>query len=219
VRYGESNKDKDNSHFYSTFDGFDNNGSSKADHRENHLIADLEIGRDVGLGMFGDGSNLRLFGGVRFAHFKANGHFSTQFYSSFGPTSNSAEYKVKREFNGIGPRVGFDAVVPLSDMFALDLGAAGALLYGKQKYKAKGSAYYSGFGTDNFDEQRSKMTWVPNLEASAAFSWLITENAKFSLGYRVDAYFDVYDDGGLEGRDEGDRIIHGPFVKLTVGNN
>ena len=59
---------------------------------------------------------------------------------------------------------------------------------------------------------------MPNLEGSAALSLLITDDAKFSLGYRVDSYFDVYDDGEVFGsRDEGDRIIHGPFIKLTIG--
>ena len=59
---------------------------------------------------------------------------------------------------------------------------------------------------------------MPNLEASAAFSWLITDDAKFSLGYRVDSYFDVYDNGAIfDSRDAGDRIIHGPFIKLTIG--
>jgi hypothetical protein len=221
VRYGESNKKKDHhDNLYSSFDGDVFGGTAKADHKENYFIGDLEIGRDVGLGMFGDGSNLRLFAGVRFAHFKANGHLHTQSnYSSFYSSSGHADVSFKREFNGVGPRIGFDSTVPFGDMFALDLGAAGALLYGKQKFKAQGSATYSGYGPYHFDNQRSKMTWVPNLEASAALSWLITENAKFSLGYRVDAYFDVYDDGGMDSRDEGDRIIHGPFVKLTIGNN
>lgn len=57
-----------------------------------------------------------------------------------------------------------------------------------------------------------------NLEANAAVSWLVTDNAKVALGYRVDAYFDVYDmSGPFDDRDQGDRIIHGPFIKLTVG--
>jgi len=77
-----------------------------------------------------------------------------------------------------------------------DIGAAGAVLFGKQKFKASGT-YEANFiiGTGIIDEKRSKNTIVPNLEGSAALSWLITDDAKFSLGYRVDSYFDVYDDG------------------------
>jgi Legionella pneumophila major outer membrane protein precursor len=210
VRYGQSNKDKDS--FSSTFDG--SAYSAEADHREEHIVADLEIGRDVGLGALGDGSNVRVFAGLRFAHFKGKGSFST--YSEFDGVSSDVD--VKRKFTGIGPRIGFDAMVPLSEQFSLDLGAAGALLFGKQKFEAEGT--YSSFaGPSDIDDKRSKSVVVPNLEASAAFSWLVTDNAKFSLGYRVDSYFDIYDNGLIfGGRDEGDRIIHGPFIKLTIGS-
>ena len=210
VRYGQSNKDHDDS--YSTFGPFHH--SEEADHREEQIVADLEIGRDVGLGALGDGSNIRVFAGVRFAHFKGKGSFST--YSNFASTSTDID--IKRKFTGIGPRIGFDAMVPLSEQFSLDIGAAGAVLFGKRKFEASGD--YSRFGNNyaDIDEKRSKNVAVPNLEASAAFSWLITDNAKFSLGYRVDSYFDVYDTGPVFGdHDEGDRIIHGPFVKFTIG--
>lgn len=209
VRYGQSNKEKDSQVYSGYYYGRDD-----ADHREEHIVADLEIGRDVGLGALGDGSNVRLFGGVRFAHFNGKGSFST--YSNFGPTSTDLD--IKRKFTGIGPRIGFDATMPLSDQFSLDVGAAGAVLFGKQKFEASGTTSYSAFGPYDVNEKRSKSVVVPNLEASAAFSWLITDDAKFSLGYRVDSYFDVYDDGSVfGGRDEGDRIIHGPFIKLTIG--
>ena len=121
---------------------------------------------------------------------------------------------------GLGPRIGFDAMMPLSEQFSLDIGAAGALLFGKQKFNASG--FTSSFGNPfDVDEERSRSVLVPNLEASAALSWLVTENAKFSLGYRVDSYFDVYDSGPVSGSDgeQADRIIHGPFIKLTIGTS
>jgi hypothetical protein len=219
VRYGQSNKENKNDSYYSTFDGGFGSAFREADHREEHIIADLEIGRDVGLGALGEGSNIRLFGGVRFAHFKGKGSLSTSFYSNFGgnPYDGAADVDIKRKFTGIGPRIGFDAMMPLSEQFSLDVGAAGAVLFGKQKYEASGT-YYSSFGGGDIHEKRSKNVVVPNLEASAAFSWLITENAKFSLGYRVDSYWNVYDNGPIFGDDDnGDRIIHGPFIKLTIG--
>ena len=225
VRYGQSNKEKKSSNFYSEFFGgyrYASSSSSEADHREEHIIADLEIGRDVGLGGLNDGSKVRVFGGLRFAHFKGKGSISSSSYnySGFGPDTDvaSGHAKIERKFTGIGPRIGFDAMMPLSEQFSFDVGAAGAVLFGKQKFEASGNYSYSGFSED-INEKRSKFVAVPNLEASAAFSWLITENAKFSLGYRVDSYFDVYDNGDVFGdRDEGDRIIHGPFIKLTIGS-
>ena len=94
-------------------------------------------------------------------------------------------------------------------------------LFGKLKFEADGT-YHSNFDGDvdtgDIKGKRLKNAIAPNLEASAAFSWLISDNAKFSLGYRVDSYWGVYDNGDIEGgRDDGDRIIHGPFVKLTIG--
>lgn len=211
VRYGESNKDSDDAII--TYDGGEIDGFAEADHREKHIIADLEIGRDVGLGALGDGSNFRLFGGLRFAHFKGNGTFLT-----YDNQYTFADIDVRRTFTGIGPRIGFDAMVPLAEQLSLDLGAAGALLFGKQKFKADGaypSYFYPG---GEIEDKRSKSVVVPNLEATAALGWLVTDNAKFSVGYRVDAYFNVYDNGLIFGsRDEGDRILHGPFIKLTIG--
>ncbi|MFZ5675800.1 MAG: Lpg1974 family pore-forming outer membrane protein [Pseudomonadota bacterium] len=124
---------------------------------------------------------------------------------------------MKRTFDGIGPRLGFDATMPLADSFALDVGVAGALLFGKQKLKVSGSGLIGG-DILPIDVERSKTVTVPNLEASAALSWLVAENAKFSLGYRVDSYFGVYDVGATDSdHDKGDRIMHGPFIKLTIG--
>lgn len=205
VRYGQSGR-SDDDFVYGV-------AAAEADHREEQVIADLEIGRDVGLGTLGDGSNFRLFAGVRFAHFKGKGSFS----SVALPTSTDVDEK--RRFSGIGPRIGFDAVMPLAEQFSLDIGAAGAVLFGKQKYKTEGT-YTSIFTpSGQMEDSRSKSVVVPNLEANAAFGWLIADNAKFSLGYRVDAYFDVYDNGLIFGdRAEGDRIIHGPFIKLTIGS-
>ncbi len=220
VRYGESNKDEDDSSFGIPGISFN---SAKADHREHHIVADLEIGRDVGLGALGDDSNLRLFAGLRFAHLKADGSYSN--YSiDLLERLNSSDVDIDRTFTGIGPRIGFDATVPVSEQFSLDLGAAGAVLFGRQKFEASGySAFYIPIvpigGSNDIDETRSKSVVVPNVEASAALSWHVTDNAKFTLGYRVDSYFDVFDDGLVEGdRDEGDRIMHGPFVKVTIGS-
>jgi len=220
LRYGESNKDdgESNYDYASEEPPFSVDASGSANHREQHYIADFEIGRDVGLGTLGDDSNIRLIAGVRYAHFKGKGTFLSGFtVSGQNGDEGYADVDMKRSFNGIGPRLGFDAMVPLADRFALDAGVAGALLFGKQKLSASGVGGFAG-EVEDIDAGRSKTVLVPNLEASAALSWLVAENAKFSLGYRVDSYFDVYDVGATGGDYEnGDRVLHGPFVKISIG--
>jgi len=221
LRYGESNKEDGESSFYMESDEppFIAGGQASADHRERHYMADLEIGLDVGLGTLGDGSNIRLFAGLRYAQFKGKGAVSSNFSSSgYYSGYETGDLDYKRTFSGIGPRIGFGAMMPLADQFALDVAAAGALLFGKQKHKLSGSVTSSGTAFEP-DISRSKSVVVPNLEASAALSWLVTENAKFSLGYRVDSYFGLYDTAApFDERDKGDRIIHGPFVKVSIGD-
>jgi hypothetical protein len=215
VRYGESDKAKDHSAFYSNYAV----GSAEADHREDHVIADLEIGRDVGLGAESGGLNVRVFGGVRYAYLKGKGSITSNYTPVSVGHNPSGAAEIKRTFSGLGPRIGFDATMPLSDQFSFDVGAAGAMLFGDQKFKASGSYTDTDGNSFEIDQKRSRSIAVPNLEASAALSWLITDSAKFSLGYRVDSYFDVYDDGDVfGGRDEGDRIMHGPFIRLTIGS-
>lgn len=221
LRYGESSK-KDGSDSSGWVDGASFlRSTSTADHRERNAIVDLEIGRDVGLGALGDGSGLRLFGGLRYGQFKGKGGDQTSvvFSNPFDSGSGYSDVDFTRTFAGIGPRIGFDAIMPLDDRFSFDFGASGALLFGKQKLKDSGQGYNQD--DDSFfevDDRRSKSVVVPNLEATAAISWRVTDNAKVALGYRVDSYFDVYDvSGPFDDRDEGDRIIHGPFIKLTVG--
>lgn len=221
LRYGESNKkDDDTGYFISEGERFVSS-TSTADHRERHTIADLEIGRDVGLGALGDSSDIRLFGGVRFGQFKGKGSNQNNLLFSNPNASGSgyADVDFRRTFTGIGPRIGFDATVPLGDQFSFDMGAAGALLFGKQKLEVSGHGYNPDIESFfEVESRRTKSVVVPNLEANAAVSWLVTENAKFALGYRVDSYFGLYDmSGPFDDRDEGDRIIHGPFIKLTVG--
>lgn len=223
LRYGRSGTDKlSGSYAYS---GEERSFTDRASvrHREEHLIADLEIGRDVGLGLLGEGASLRLFGGVRFGQFKGEGAVSSSYsFTGYGGQfegSGGIDFDIDRTFTGAGPRIGLDAVIPLplAQQLALDVGVSGALLFGKQKLKASGTLI-TALASSAYDMDRSKSAVVPNLEASLALSWLVSDSAKFSLGYRVDRYFDVYDtSGGFGQHDEGDRVLHGPFLKISIG--
>jgi hypothetical protein len=204
VRYGRSNKES------STYSGF--YGPDTDQYEESHAIVDLEIGRDVGLGSMGGGdATARIHGGVRFAHF--DGDQSGSYSSFYGSSSNSSEHT----FSGIGPRVGIDANIPFADNVSADLRASGAVLFGTRKVEGT----YSGFYSAGSFSRRDSGVVVPNVEASAAVSYLFGEHAKLSVGYRVDQYWNVLDMNGSPGGGsrESDRTIHGPFLRVTIGGS
>ena len=136
--------------------------------RDSHTILDFEAGKDIGLGLFGNGSTSQIMAGVRFAQFTASASASLHarpdlvFYNryaafthkypewyvpvahfhTFGGSANSA-----RSFRGIGPSLSWDASVPFlgspaSREFSFDWGVNGAALVGRRK--AQGSHHETG---------------------------------------------------------------------------
>ena len=211
VRYGKANGKSADDFVTSPF-----SASGNGDYDESHLVVDLEIGRNVGLG---SRANARIFGGLRFAKFDGDGE--GDFYSNF----NAAETEIStsQRFSGVGPRLGIDAAIPLTQNLRADLGVAGALLYGKRKMDVDGS-YYSGFGPDgDFSNSSSKSAWVPNVEASVALTYLLGANASISAGYKAEQFWNIMPtaDINTHSTDSGsdDRLIHGPFVRLTITGN
>lgn len=183
-------------------------------HREHAVIGDLEIGRDVGLGLFGAGDGkLRVHAGLRIAHFEGQSDVSQSSFA-FPFFYGYLDQDIQRQFTGAGPRLGFDASLPLGTWASLDFTGAGAVLFGRHSVDLDGSGF-DFFGPFSFDQDRSDFVVVPNVDASAAFTFNLSGNVSMSLGYRVDAFFNVHDDGGPDD-DHGDRIIHGPFGSITI---
>jgi|HubBroStandDraft_2_1064218.scaffolds.fasta_scaffold103365_2 hypothetical protein len=123
---------------------------------EHHLIVDFQVGKDVGLGLFGTASASVLKFGVRFAQFGAysnialksnpDWHFNYKYNSYLGKNivlggtyhTNAASIIAHRSFHGIGPSLSWSASAPFlhngqnSDL-ALDWGLNGAVLFGRQR--------------------------------------------------------------------------------------
>lgn len=197
-----SNDDTQTSQYYYSGFGTVTNTDTRSG-ENNTFVADLEIGRDVGLGALGMGNgDLRVFAGVRVAHLTANSDSS---YSGFVSYSSRS---TRRSFTGAGPRIGFAASTPLSEQVAFDLSAAGGVLIGRQK-----ETFQSNYSSFNNSDSRTAV--VPNVEASAALKFLFNEDTTFSAGYKVDAFFDAIGDFGGS---KSDRIIYGPFVQFTIKN-
>jgi len=135
---------------------------TEAHSSEQHTILDFQVGKDVGLGMFGsEKATSTVSFGVRFAQFSRQSnitlrsdpdwHFNYRYlnYPSLGFTnfkavygqsyhSNFAHLATRSSFHGIGPSVSWKGSIPVvgnkdAGTLAFDWGANAALLFGRQK--------------------------------------------------------------------------------------
>jgi|SRR5579871_1136213 len=182
--------------------------TGKARSHEEHTVLDFTVGKDVGLGMFGlDGSSI-ISGGLRYAHFISHTatHFS-YYYSKFnGPTSYSSFARlVDRQFVGVGPIITWKARTPIAPDFSFSWGASAAAVIGSRSFELNG------------DKVRGQGNVVsPQIGGNVGITWQ-EPGSPFALtaGYRVNAYFKIYDQGFDFGGKHTDRIIHGPFAQAT----
>jgi len=129
---------------------------------ESHLILDFQVGKDVGLGMFGrrDGTSV-VTAGVRFAQFTSKSNidlksgpdfhfiysYPTWVGNYFTPAkvltqqayhSNLGSLTARQSFQGLGPSISWNASIPLvggheAGELAFDWGMNAAVLFGRQK--------------------------------------------------------------------------------------
>jgi hypothetical protein len=199
-----------------------------------HLLLDFQVGKDVGLGMFGGKSTLNL--GIRWAKLNesSNGHMSgaTNASGQAGGTQVIADFRAGHSLDGIGPSVSWYADTPFagsqSDGLSLDWGINAALLIGKQKTRTDlhtSSYSYRYYSQNNQGRHqlthstpsllRSKTVVVPNLGGFAGISWRMP-NAKVSVGYKADFFFDAID-VGIATRETATRGFYGPFATVSFG--
>jgi hypothetical protein len=128
---------------------------------EQHIIADFQAGKDVGLGMFGGRDGSSVFGlGIRFAQFSNTSNVALKSdpdwhrlykYVNYPPVLinqklataspyhiNVASLRATRSFHGIGPSISWNASAPFAGdtkdgELLFDWGAKAALLFGRQK--------------------------------------------------------------------------------------
>ena len=128
-------------------------GDGLTNYRETHDTLDFQVGKDVGLGLFGSGSSSVIAAGVRMANFtsdpniklqgKPDVHNSTNFFQKYNfrnrhSISYTAILSGSRNTHAIGPSLSWNASVPLAgngDHAALDFdwGINAAALFGRQK--------------------------------------------------------------------------------------
>jgi hypothetical protein len=130
--------------------------------KENHVILDFQVGKDVGLGLFGNHGTSVLSAGVRIAQFTSRSDVSlhaqpdvhypvpTKQITSLASFRSQFKYapatfhgftgiaNAQRDFHGVGPSVSWNASAPIAKIssqgdIALDWGLNAEVLFGRQK--------------------------------------------------------------------------------------
>ncbi len=135
-----------------------------------------------------------------------------------------------RNFKGIGPSISWDASAALAgnsetSELTFDWGVNAALLFGKQKtstYHQSTSIYHRNKYGDSTDyvhpgvnRIRERNVVVPNIGGMAGFS-IKFPNAKVSIGYRADIFFNAID-GGWDSAKKENRSFMGPYASISIG--
>jgi len=152
-----------------------------------------------------------------------------------------ADFAAKRKFSGIGPSLSWDASAdiagnPSAGRITFDWGVNGSLLFGRQRtstsHRTKENKivyntshpptppYTGGHArvpvyNHPYSSSRSKSVTVPNLGGFAGVS-IRYSDAKISLGYRADMFFNAID-GGIDARKSENRGFMGPYASISIG--
>ena len=128
----------------------DNHAITAVRDSEEFSVADFMVGKEVGLGAFGDGGKSAVSVGLRYANFESMSHVAMDgITDSFVAPSIGLKYGIQRyeafttsldsvrEFEGAGPALSWDASVRLwggdeTGHADVDWSIGGAVLYGKQ---------------------------------------------------------------------------------------
>ncbi len=164
-------------------------------------------------------------------------YFHSQYPQKYALASRFRAYSLDdgstRSFKGMGPSLSWDASAtlagnPNSSELTFDWGINAALLFGKQKAKAhhQSSGRYSPGNYEGPNYQslyyhplkhytRSRNITVPNVGGMAGFS-IKWPDAKISIGYRADIFFNAMD-GGWDTAKKQNRSFMGPFATISFG--
>ncbi len=171
------------------------------------------------------------------------GYFLARYPQKYAPARrfhiNSLDAGSSRSFQGVGPSISWDASATLagnpdSSELTFDWGVNAALLFGKQKAKTHHQSteslfyfasdysrahpaygYTTLYNHPRKDFVRSRSVTVPNVGGMAGFS-IKFPNAKVSIGYRADIFFNAMDSGWDTAKKQ-NRSFMGPFATISFG--
>jgi hypothetical protein len=201
--------------------------SERVTHKETRWLADLALGRDF---FGGSADAMQLKFGVRVAELQATTN-SVNSVSQVvtGIFSASADNLAPQEhrFLGAGPRFGVEGAAPIGRGWTFDYLGDIAVLFGTQKLQRLQSiqnfvSVPAGLGpiVQPLPETVDKFGTVFNSDIQVGVSYWMSQNAKVSLSYRLDAYFNVF--SSLDAQNDStrlrriDRYTHGPRLGVTA---
>jgi hypothetical protein len=209
--------------------------------RENHTVADIMFGREIG----GPATLLKF--GLRFADVGADIGESASLSTcspsgGCSPAASSALLSAdeRSSFIGVGPRVSLEGRFPLANSaWAIEYLGGAAALIGERQFEMAGSvtcttsasgssagvactSTTTAFGTGAllnglYSTQISDFTPVLNAEVSVALAYAFSPASHLSVGFRLDSYWDALKTVNSAGQlKEQDRLYYGPFVRLST---
>ena len=229
-----------------------NFGDGQSKSAASHSVLDFQVGKDVGIGLFGGHASALVSAGVRFAQFSSQSDVTLHARPvyGFGPVvpktivpkyhgtgrnpyrqTYTAVLHATRSTHAIGPSLSWEASMPLAGnsehmSVAVDWGVNAAALFGRQRVQEDHNTT-GNYLNHNVNVQvarhyahatshdRSRSVFIPNVGGFAGLSLKFT-NAKFSLGYRGDFFFNATD-VGIDARDAANRNFYGPFATISIG--
>ncbi len=196
----------------------------RATHKETHWLADLAFGRDV---IGGAADALQLKFGVRVAELRAETNLRNMGTESGNGITfvGAALESQQHRFLGAGPRLGVEGSAPMGHGWSFDYLGDMAVLFGTQNFQRIQTFNASVQGVP-FDvgsppaDTVDKFGTVFNPDIQLGVSYWMTQSAKVSLSYRLDAYFNVL--YALDAQNDPtrlhriDRYTHGPRLAVTA---
>ena len=191
----------------------DNHAITAVRDDEEYSVADFMVGKDVGIGAWGEGTRSVVSAGLRYATFESTSHvgmdgITESFVDPVFQTGGYPKYGVEhwnrytttldsvRDFEGAGPAVSWESAIRLvgdnhGGHVDLDWKVGGAVLFGKQTMASVedrfGRYYYRtglGVGYVNFETPRYDVQDIPRARSKD----VTVPNLSLSLGlsYTID---------------------------------
>jgi len=210
---------------------------------ETHAILDFQAGKDVGLGLFGSDAKSVLGFGVRFAQLTSKQTLGMHADPDYYLPSNlkykryhhvyAVSSQIQRGFRGVGPSISWNASAPVmghaeNGVLDVDWGIDASVLFGRQKvaghHQTIGTFYKTGVLSKyhftshphrSGNPNRTRSVTVPNVGGFAGISYCFP-NAKLSIGYRADLFFNAMD-VGVDKRKVENVGFYGPFATISIG--